>query len=318
MKRSTDGRNDPLGFGRAYLKNFDVDDCLRLLLNAREEKFPYERCIRLFQFQTWIWYPSERGIAPRAAGRLAAAAILREIEQDRFGKNIPLSSLQILSQSDKYRKIFDALIAPHGGWSALLMADEVDPTEFNTRIRAQTGRRAEIIADLIEYRLRAVNHPPTGPDRSKITHAIFFNWWPNRRSFTTRIAFHWWKRVKRTAAFIYLIEKRGFPMKPPSVDEEFCKRLKHPAISSIRLKKFFSEYAFVTGSLEEEDCYALPEHVTPVGFRVRRFSHDELTIIRAYAEHCNEMGDAKPKTTPGEATPHIARERARGDWREIS
>jgi hypothetical protein len=124
-----------------------------------------------FQFQTWIWYPSIEGIAPRAAGRLAAAAILREIEEDRFGDNITLGKLQTLSQSDEYRKIFDALIAPGGGWSSLLMT-EVDPDEFDERIRERTDR-AKIIADLIEYRLRAANHPPSGADRSKITHAIF-------------------------------------------------------------------------------------------------------------------------------------------------
>jgi hypothetical protein len=259
MKRRTHARNDPLGraLKKYYLNNFDVDDCVKLLLDAREEAFLYERCIRLFQFQTWIWYPSERRIAPRAAGRLAAAAILREIEEDRFGNNITLGKLQILSQSDEYRQIFDAFIAPGGGWSSLLMT-EVDPYEFDERIRERTDR-AKIIADLIEYRLRAANHPPPGVDRSKITHAIFFNWWPNRKLFTTRSAFNWWKGAKRTAPFIYLIEKRGFPMKPPSVDEDFCKRLKHPAISSVRLKKFFSEYAFVTSSLDKEDFYTLPD-----------------------------------------------------------
>jgi hypothetical protein len=96
MKGSTHAHNDPLGraLKKHYLNNFDIDDCVKLLLDAREEKFSYERCIRLFQFQTWIWYPSKRGIAPRAAGRLAAAAILREIEEDRFGKNITLGKLQ--------------------------------------------------------------------------------------------------------------------------------------------------------------------------------------------------------------------------------
>jgi hypothetical protein len=53
MKRIIDGRNEPLGraLKKTYLKAFDVDDCVRLLLDAREEKFPYERCIRLFNFR---------------------------------------------------------------------------------------------------------------------------------------------------------------------------------------------------------------------------------------------------------------------------
>jgi hypothetical protein len=87
-------------------------------------------------------------------------------------------------------------------------------------------------------------------------------------------------------------------MKPPSVDEEFCKHLKHPAISRVRLRKFFSEYAFVTVSLSGEDFYTLSEHVTPVGFKVKPFSPDELTIIGAYTEHYNEMNDAKPRAFP--------------------
>src|SRR3974390_1413491 len=99
---------------------FDIDDCLELLLDARTEELPHERLIQLFQFQTWIWYPGVKGRAATDAGRLAAAAILRKLEEEHKwrglreaggSRQITLAKLQTLSQSDEYRGIFTEFIA---------------------------------------------------------------------------------------------------------------------------------------------------------------------------------------------------------------
>ena len=279
---------------------FDVDDCFELLLDARKEAFRYERCIRFFQFQTWIWYCGKSGIAPRDAGRVAAAAILRNLEEDyRWhgsracggSSRITLWKLEKISQLNEYSAIFDKFIAPGGGWSRLLYMP--GPDEFDKKIMRRADH-ADYIADLIEYRLRATLNPPAGPDRSKITHAIFFKWRPNSKLVTARTLFTYWKNLKRTAVFIYLLKKCGFPMKPPAADsDDFLDHLTHPAISKVQLKRFFSEYQFARDVLGEEDFYDLPEVVKPVGFNVRPFSHDDLSIIGAYDQHYNEMNDPK-------------------------
>jgi hypothetical protein len=273
---------------------FDVDDCLELLLDAREEEFRYERCIGLFQFQTWIWYPGKNSIAPRDAGRIAASAFLRNIEQEQTwrgkqawggSRQITLEKLQTLSQLPEYRAIFTEFISSGGGWSRLLFTTPGSDV-FDKRLKQRTDHAATI-ADLIEYRLRAALN--LTPDRSRITHAVFFKWWSNNKQPTTRTTFTWWKNLNRTAVFIYLIERRGFAMKPPSTDSEFIERLMHPAMSARKLKKFFSEYAFVADVIGDDNFYDLPERVVPARFEVKPFSHEELSVIGAYGEHYMEM-----------------------------
>lgn len=83
-------------------------------------------------------------------------------------------------------------------------------------------------------------------------------------------------------------------MKPPAVArDDFLDHLMHPAISKVKLKRFFSEYQFAREVLGDEDFYDLPEVVKPACFNVRPFSHDDLSIIGAYDQHYNEMNDPK-------------------------
>jgi hypothetical protein len=282
---------------------FDLDDCLEILLNLREEDFQYEWYIRLFQLQTWIWFPGKKGIAARDAGRLAAAAVLRKLEEEhkwagaqRWGgsRQITLEKLHSLSSLGEYQQIFDGFIASEGGWSRLLFTTPWD-REFDKRIKNQSeDRAAEVIADIVHYRLRAALSPVDQQKRSGTTHAIFYNWWPKKNSFTVRSAWSWWKKFHRSAAFIYLINKRGFPMKPPRAsDEDFARRLLHPSMSKARLNKLFSEYQFVADTLGDEEFYTLPEPIKPASFKVHSFSAEELAIIDAYSEHSSEMNDPK-------------------------
>jgi hypothetical protein len=284
---------------------FDLDDCAELLLNEREEEFQYERFIRLFQFQTWIWYPGKKGIAARDAGRLAAAAALRKLEKEhewaglqRWGgsRQITLEKLHSLASSNEYQQIFDTFIAPQGGWSRLLFTTPWD-REFDARINGRSDRASQLIADVIHYRLRAAQDPTTRQKRSRTTHAIFFLWSKDRKAFSVRAAWSWWATFHRSAAFIYLINKRGFPMKPPpSSDEDFARKLLHPLISKSRLKKLFSEYQYVTDTLEDEDFYTLPASVRSASFSVAPFSTQELDTIKAYDN--TAMSDSKKDLQP--------------------
>ena len=55
-----------------------LEDAIELFLGNREEKFQYERAIRLFQFQAWVFMPCFETI--RWAGLIAATKIARSIE----------------------------------------------------------------------------------------------------------------------------------------------------------------------------------------------------------------------------------------------
>jgi len=60
-------------------------------------------------------------------------------------------------------------------------------------------------------------------------------------------------------------------------------------MSKVQLKKFFSEYAFVNDVIGDDNFYDLPERVNPARFEVKPFSHEELSVIGAYAGHHMEM-----------------------------
>ena len=160
---------------------FDLEDCLELLLDARAEEFSHERVIRLFQFQTWIWYPYGRGHAAIHAGRIAAAAILRKLEKEHRwrglqgaggSRRISLAKLQMLSQSDAYRSIFTEFVSSGGGWSNLLFTTP-SAHEFDKRIKKRISVYADFVANLIEYRLRAARTLPELPRRSGPTMPSF-------------------------------------------------------------------------------------------------------------------------------------------------
>jgi hypothetical protein len=68
---------------RGQTVQFDLDDTVGLLSGERHEEFPHERVIRLIQLQTWIWFPEGPGMVENAE-RLAATAILNNLEQDKF------------------------------------------------------------------------------------------------------------------------------------------------------------------------------------------------------------------------------------------
>jgi hypothetical protein len=272
--------------------DFDFDDAVELLSGEREEEFPHERVIRLFQLQTWIWYPNTTKSAEESA-RLAATTILHQLEFQKFpgrlaGPRTPITMncLHVLSKLDEYRELFDAVIAPGRGWSSAVM-ETVRPDEFDKRIEKRS-RYGPMIADLIDYRLRAVLQGRAN-DEANISHAIFFNWWPNRKP-SPRTRFDWWGWLKPTSGLIYLIEKHNYPMRPPKLDDNgFLDRLVNPPISKAKLRSFFSQYAFLSEQLKDEDLVTIRAKPSPLA--VEPFSPEENAVIDAYKAHYLEMNE---------------------------
>jgi hypothetical protein len=158
---------------------------------------------------------------------------------------------------------------------------------FDKRIDKRS-RYGPMIADLIEYRLRAVLQGRAN-DEANISHAIFFNWWPNRKP-SPRTRFDWWGWLKPTSGFIYLIEKHSYPMRSPKVDDGgFFDFLVNPPISKAKLRSFFSQYAFVTEQLEDEDLVTISAKPSPLA--IKPFSPEENAVIDAYKAHYLEMNE---------------------------
>jgi hypothetical protein len=237
---------------------FHLKDVVRLLTHARKETFNGERAVRLFQFQTWILYPDKPQYL-KWAGLSAAAKLLDRMEENHFvdeddarrrkeGESAPLVILtdkpaqtirriSTLGNIDSvYRDIFDHFIAKRGGLLGLLNAPNT--AEFDKAISARVDH-VNIIADLIDYRLRCIQHGGGGKrlaspqDCANHNHAMFFCWWPTRsirgergktppnKSVSVRTMRTWWGKMQQSAIFLYLTQKHDFDQLPAAINSDF-------------------------------------------------------------------------------------------------
>jgi hypothetical protein len=272
---------------------FDLDDTVELLCGKRAETFLHERFIRLIQLRTWIWFPDNYEIV-LDAGRLAATAILNKWEFRPFppqvlgvtlDRSITMEDLYTLSQSKKYRDLFDAVIAPGRGWSAAVLYG-LRPDTFNKQINDRAAR-GRMIAELINYRLRAMLNGRGGSE-ANISHAVFFNSRIDKEGHSARSTFKWWGVLKRSSAFIYLIEKHGYSMSAPNLEvDQIWTEAEETFIDKAELQRFFSQYAFITETFEDSDLVTISAE--PSRIRVKPFSDSEAAIIDAY--DYDEMND---------------------------
>ena len=114
----------------------DLNDTIELLVSARigrVELFPFERAVRLFQLQTWIYYPAPSEDMVRMAGRIVATKFLQTMELGvpywslrQRERKVGSDSLREFLERPEYRLLFDSVIGEYGGWTHLL--DTLEPT----------------------------------------------------------------------------------------------------------------------------------------------------------------------------------------------
>jgi hypothetical protein len=122
---------------------------------------------------------------------------------------------------------------------------------------------------------------------------------------SARKHFDWWGRLKQTSAFIYLIEKHGYPMRPPKLnDDEFLDRLLHPQISQVKLRSFFSKYAFIIDKLQDPRLVSITSNQTPI--KVEPFSNAEEAVINDYPDNHEKMNEKREKRDDQMADPESA------------
>lgn len=229
----------------------EMKDIISLLVGDRDEKFPYERAVRLCQFQTWIYCPNDSTEAPEEAGLLAATLILRYMDQgpehgiERPSRNS--ESLTQLFKRDDYRSLYDSVIGELGGWTEL--AECPSPFQFDEQF-STFREHGQTTARLIEYQFRYVDHG--GDDKKKkanISHAMFFlhKDKPSTSGKTLRAR---WRTNKYTSVFVYVSERFGFNFWPPSVQaDDYGDRLVAAAANVKRSRRFFETCAYVAETL---------------------------------------------------------------------
>jgi hypothetical protein len=294
-----------------------LEDAIELFLGNREEKFQYERAIRLFQFQAWVFMPCFETI--RWAGLIAATKIARSIEMNEY---LPYDGdepkfdhypaitmeriLELQKKSPAYSRIYNKFIAPWGGLTALLEAPS--PRSFDSLI-AKRKENPEIVADLVDYRLRYVLSGQDIARGATINHAFFFKWWPTHdmpgkrgvtvkgKSPSAKTMLSYWNSWNESAIFIYLHERHGVKLLPPKTDVAdegaFVSRISIAAEQVIEMERLLGSYAYIADAMQrttgEEQYIVVPKGLPRTPVSVAPFSDVERDTIAHYEEYKDDM-----------------------------
>jgi hypothetical protein len=272
----------------------DLNDTIALLVSAplgRPGSFPFERAVRLFQLQTWIYYPAPSEDMVRMAGRIVATKFLQLLETGSFRQHeqkIGSSSLKKFLEVAEYRMLFDAVIGEYGGWTHLL--DTLQPSEFDKRLR---GRKevAETVCEMIDYRFRYLDHGGTDWKKANISHSEFYRWKdPNLRLSWKTIRTRW-QANKESAAFLYVSEH--FDFSPIPIGRmAFLSGLVARAKDTARIRKFFGYVAYVMDTLEPgQNKIRISSDLKRIRPRTAPLTEEEQNRMLTYETEKKEMRD---------------------------
>jgi hypothetical protein len=234
----------------------EIEQTIDLLLSdptKRAPDFPFEREIRLHQFQTWIYFPDIEIV--QMAGRIVATLLLMHHEL-----GIPYTSIrplperkifsvayaQLLTQP-KYQQLFDAVIGEYGGWGQLLFT--YTPIQFDDELKKRINA-AETVCKMMDSRFRYFAHGGENSKQANIRHSEFYRWKEPGAKLSWKTIRSRWQANRESAAFLYVSERFEFsPAKFWSMG--FLSSLADAAADIARIRKFFGYAAFVIDTLRE-------------------------------------------------------------------
>jgi hypothetical protein len=279
----------------------DLNDTIELLTSAppaREPSFPFERAVRLFQFQTWIYYPMPSEDMVQMAGQIVATEFLQMMELGvpytslkRHEKKVDSRALGKFLKDPEYRLLFDSVIGKTGGWSHLLYT--LEPSEFDERIRKRR-ETAETVCKMIDYRFRYLDHGGADQEQANISHSEFYRWKESNPKLSWRTIRTRWRENKESAAFLYASENFDFtPI--PIMRMGFLSRLVNRARDVARIRRFFGYVAYVIESLETgmsgQSKFRIPRHVKRIRPQTGPLTEEEQNRMLAYKAERDEMRD---------------------------
>jgi hypothetical protein len=233
-----------------------VLDIIRLLLRLREEQFPFEREVKLFELQTWAHLPQvaiekeEPPVRVRDARALVAARLLRHIESGQrkaFSSELGTARYSAsLLKMHEYQALFDAVIAPRGGFLTLL--ETITPSDFDVLMKSYV-EQITVVADLMDYRFRYLDHGGKDKNLSNLSHAYVyrFNDKARGRTLSGKTIRVRWQEFKKQAIFIYVSQKSSLYFFPKRLnDPNFTQGIIDQANDLRSLKEYFGKCAYVS------------------------------------------------------------------------
>jgi hypothetical protein len=298
MKANTD-HLEPLR-GRRMILN--LNEAIHLLVSdspQRELRFEFEREIRLYQFQTWIYSPTGKMFWPKISGRLAATKFLERMEHEflaaRGAQRTTARRHRQLMNDERYASLYNSVIARYGGWGRLFKTPSAK--EFDRRLAEQYDA-SKVVADLIAYRVRYLEHDGRDRNGASVNRSIFFTWQSKKgeRGLSPRTIWPIWKEFKHSSIFIYLIEKQDFEFGPTRIQgatllNELCEE----AANLQMLRRFFGMYAHIAERFQHARIPIKTLIVPPMVDRIppltEPFSVSEQGILERYKLEYRNMND---------------------------
>ncbi len=237
---------------------FDAESAIEFLLTrpvSSKELLLYEREIRLYQFQTWIYFPDSAMDMVRLAGSLAAAKCLcrRERQLLESFKERSNASIEVkrLLRDPIYRALFDIAVEDLGTWTDLVLY--VYGVDFqhllNNRIKD-----AETVCRMIDYRFRYLEHGGQDRRQADISHSEYYCW-------KTKPVVSWktirqrWSKNRMSAVFLYVNEKLGLRLSQNFNGVGFFSReISKDAMALDHMRRFFGTCAYVSEKLRDDEA----------------------------------------------------------------
>jgi len=273
----------------------NINDTIELLTSdtrQRVNSFPYEREIRLFQLQTWIYCPDNKII--RIAGRLAAAKFL-EAREERWlketgrGRRGRAVTLRRLLNDVEYRDMFDAVIGAYGGWTKLLRTMTLK--EFDDLLYKRK-KDSETICSAIDYRFRYLDHGGLIPSEANITHGHYFRWSDRTQPISYRTISMRWQRGRESAILLYVSERHGFNFVPRDLARKnFLNGLTREAADLDHMQRFFGTCAYVAEKMNKAGAlsWTVPSNIPRLRPSTQSLSADDCQRMRDYGACRDKM-----------------------------
>jgi hypothetical protein len=275
------------------MSGFDLVPDLKFLLSDAPDRFAFEREIRLFQFQTWI-YDEEMA---QVAGRLAAGALLRSREKDLI-KSKPINRRTInskvlirLLKDPDYRSLYDGVFE-RNGWTELVTT--ITSETFNRQM-FERRKVAETVCEMVDFRFRGIDHATLPPKLFNISRSEFYRWHnhPNG-SLSWRTIRSRWQTNRSSAPFLYASERLGYNFFPSTFDPARPRKsLAANAPNQARLRKFMKISFYVAEKLDANvlDEYMGIDKILSGRLRpkTKRLDADQLARIEDYSDNRDRM-----------------------------
>jgi hypothetical protein len=228
------------------------------------------RAIKLFEFQIALFHQhsfnrllnnESNAAAPtkklKTARIFAAIKILEKIEADlKKARNVSLISIRDLAAEENYRRVFDDVIAPNGGWPRI--RHSMSACEFDDDVDARCGE-ARAAANVVDFSYRFSFHGGRSPNDQKTNPGGL-----DAARYVARVATSYgsamsgtsmknrWRKYGPAAIFLYLILKQKFDLEPPRVHtKKFLEKLLEQSGDVNNLRRFFRAYQIVRQALSD-------------------------------------------------------------------